>query len=251
MTTSGGTRTSFCAWSWLSRVLGRVAEGVIALLYPPECVACGRPLSNPGILCSVCAASLEEPSGRRCAVCGTDLDDPALDLCLACGTRDRGFDHVVALGPYDALWGRLVRAFKFDREPAVGRWLGERLAEAAERDGMAEAVDWVTFVPMTNGERRARGFNQARTLAGHVARRLGLPLRRTLVKVRSTSDQAALSASVRRDNLRGAFRAIPSRNVRVLLIDDICTTGSTAEACARALRSEGAASVSVLVVARA
>lgn len=226
-------------------------EGVVALLYPPECVVCGGRLSELGVVCAACEANLGRTEGPRCSRCGADLADPSIDLCLACGTRERGFDRIVAFGPYDGPLGDLVRAFKFDRELAVGRWLGARLAEAARRERLVGQIDWVTYVPMTRDERRARGFNQARVLAKGVARRLRIPVRRTLVKVRSTAGQAALPAAARRDNLRGAFRAIPSRGARVLLVDDICTTGSTAEECAKTLKRAGFSAVNLLIVARA
>jgi ComF family protein len=179
------------------------------------------------------------------------VDDPLVDLCTSCGTRERGFDRIVALGPYEGPWGTLVRALKFDREPAVCRWLCARLADVASANLRIEEVDGVTFVPMTRKERRARGFNPARRLARGVSRRLGLPLRRSLRKTRRTAPQASLPAEARRKNLREAYRAIPSRGGRILLVDDICTTGSTAEECARTLKRAGYASVNVLVVARA
>jgi len=211
--------------------------GLVALPFPPECVVCGSGLPELGLLCD------------RCAVCGAPIDGPSLDLCIACGTRERGFDRILALGPYDGGWGVLVRALKFDREKLVARWLSKRLAEHARREAIR--ADLVTFVPMTRDERRARGFNQSRLLARAVAGKLGIPVRRTLRKARRTASQAGLSARSRRENLRGAFSALPSRGTRVLLVDDICTTGSTAEACAKALRRAGARSVDVLVVARA
>lgn len=174
-----------------------------------------------------------------------------IDLCMLCGTRERGFDRLLALGPYEELWGELVRALKFGRELAVGRWLSARLADVVRRESVVGDFDFVTYVPMAARERRKRGFNQARVLARGVARRLGLPMKRTLIKAEQTRPQAGLPAKERRKNLQGAFRAVPSNGGRVLLVDDICTTGSTAEECARTLKGAGYSSVSVLVVARA
>jgi ComF family protein len=252
MTTSGGTRTSSSDWSWrssLGRVAGRLMGGLGALCFPPECVVCGAQLREPGLVCERCGEAFAPLEGDRCILCGAPVEGPSLDLCTACGTRERGFDRVLALGPYEGGWGALVRALKFDRERLVARWLSKRLAEHARREGIR--ADVVTFVPMTADERRGRGFNQSRVLARGVAARLGVPMRRTLRKTRRTASQAGLSARSRRENLRGAFSALPSRGGRVLLVDDICTTGSTAEACARALRRAGVHSVDVLVVARA
>ncbi len=143
-----------------------------------------------------------------------------------------------------------MRAFKFDREIAVGRWLGRRLADTA-RTSSPQPYDAVTYVPMTRKDRRERGFNQARILAREVARTAHLPLRRLLVKTRETSAQRLLTARDRHENLRGAFRPIPFWYSRVLLVDDIYTTGATVEECARALKQGGAEYVAALTVARA
>jgi ComF family protein len=253
MTTSGGTRTSSSAWPWFCRRVrsaARLAEGLVALLYPPECVSCARSLPSLGILCGVCATRLSDPVGPRCSVCAVAVEDSTIDLCMTCGTRERGFDRIVALGSYE-IWGGLVRALKFERESAVGRWLSAQLAASVRRERLANEIDIITYVPMRARERRARGFNQAQVLARGVARRLGLPMKRTLIKAQQTRPQAGLSAKERKENLRGAFRAVPSNGGRVLLVDDICTTGSTAEECARTLKGVGFSSVSVLVVARA
>ena len=204
-----------------------------------------------GILCGACVPETAEADGGTCSVCGAPVADWLIDLCLVCGTRERAFDRLVALGSYDSRWGELVRKLKFEREIAVGRWLSGRLAEAARRLLIEDGLDVVTYVPMTAGERRKRGFNQAQVLARGVAAQLGLPLRRALIKARRTHPQAMLSARERRMNLQDAFRAVPSKGARALLIDDISTTGSTAEECARTLRQAGFSLVRVLVVARA
>ena len=255
MTTSGGTPTSFSAWRSLSRRLATAAgcagEGVASLLYPRECTLCGRLLTDRSILCPTCLHALPGPASHGCRVCGEPLDDLSLDLCLPCGTRERGFEALHALGPYEGGWDRLVHAFKFDREPAVGRWLGERMADAVAGSEDVGAFEAVTYVPMTWHERRARTFNQAAILAQTVSRRLGLPLCKLLIKTRRTRPQSRLSAYERRSNVQDAFRAHTLRGGRILLVDDVCTTGATVEACAVALRRAGARSVVVLTAARA
>ena len=111
--------------------------------------------------------------------------------------------------------------------------------------------DMVSYVPMSRVDRRARGFNQAQLLATGLAKRLGLALMALLVKEHRTLPQAGLSARERRENLRGAFHLIRSGKGKVLLIDDIFTTGSTVEVCAHTLKSGGYKEVFVLTVARA
>jgi len=254
MTTSGGTRTSWCGSRSFSRLIDvarRAGEGVVALFYPPRCVRCGGPLGFLGVLCAACEEALPELSDARCRRCGEALSDPSHDVCLRCGTSERSVDRFHALGPYEGAWGELVRALKFGKETAVGRFLARRMAESIAAHGILKTFDLVTFVPMLRADRRERGFNQAELLARGIAARLERPVARTLVKVRRTTPQGRLTAAQRRTNLRNAFRPVRYGGERVLLVDDIETTGSTVEECARELKRSGYRSVVVLTVARA
>ena len=224
---------------------------MVGVLFPPRCALCGRSLDDLSILCPACESELPELEGSRCRRCGEPVSAEGLDLCIACGTKNQPVDRALFLGPYDGAWGALVRILKFDREPAVARDLGRRMASALQAAGPECVPDWVTYVPMSRSDRRARGFNQARLLANAIARRIGVPLHRGLVKTRRTAPQGRLSAAHRHRNLRGAFRPVPCFGGHVLLVDDICTTGSTIEECARALKRGGAQTVTVLAVARA
>jgi len=253
MTTNGDTPTSCFASRCSSRIRDAVRRRLTALVaaaYPPRCLLCGRELRSLDVLCADCVTSLPAFEGPRCERCGEPLVDASTDLCLRCGTHAFSVDRIVSLGPYHRSWGALVRAFKFDREIAVGRWLGRRLADAP-RALSPQSYDVVTYVPMTRKDRRERGFNQARVLAREVARTAHLPVRRLLVKTRETSAQRLLTARDRHKNLREAFRPIPSAYSRVLLVDDIYTTGATVEECARTLKRGGAEHVVALTVARA
>lgn len=253
MTTSGATRASFCAWRSCSRlVLRKIVEGgagVAALVYPSECALCGVPMEWGRVVCHPCAERLPRSEGPRCCRCGEAVAGESLDLCLRCGTRQRAIDGALALGPYDEGWRALLHAFKFERERAIGRWLGGELGERVA--GRCDDISWVTHVPMTRQEERSRGFNPSRLLARYVARRLRVPERRLLAKVRSTPPQRTLGARERETNLSGAFRAVRSGTGSVLLVDDLLTTGATADECARTLKGAGFEPVIVLTVARA
>lgn len=189
--------------------------------------------------------------GPRCLRCEEPLESPDLDLCRPCGTRDRGFDLARSLGPYKSGWGTLVRSLKFERERAIARWLAPRLAQYLEEKEPFGRLDVITYVPMTWADRRRRGFNQARLLAEGVGRRLHLPVQPFLKKARPTPPQAGLPAAGRQENLRGAFRLVTSHPGRVLLVDDIYTTGSTVEESASVLKRGECERVFVLTVARA
>jgi len=252
MTTSGGTPTSCSGWRVFSRIcdsLRRLGGDILSLLYPPECVLCGR--NQPAVVCDTCRAGLPRIEGPRCEQCADTLDDPSLDLCIACGTQERSFDRVVAVAPYDRGWRTLIHCFKFDGEQAVGRFLAREAAAVAQSAGLETEIDVITYVPMTRQERRCRGFNQAERLAQGIARELKLPVQRMLAKHRRTERQSRLGARQRRENLRDAFRVVRWERRRVLLVDDICTTGATVNECARALRRGGCHSVVVLTIARA
>ncbi len=254
MTTNGDTPTSWCGSRCFSSLVGparHLLEGLIGLFYPPHCVLCDARLDSLGILCPECKAGLPELSGPRCVRCGEELSDPSLDLCLRCGTRERAVDRFGSLGPYDGPWGGLARRLKFDKEIAVGRFLASRMADWIRGQGIGDAFDLITFVPMSPRDRRERGFNQAELLARGVARRLRRPVCKTLEKIRVTPPQGRLTARQRRTNLRDAFGLLRYGGERVLLVDDIGTTGSTAEECAQVLKRGGYPSVVVLTVARA
>ncbi len=224
------------------------------MLYAPHCLLCGRSLDALCPVCSECTRALPRLSGPRCLICQHPLPDEGLDLCVRCGIQDRGFSHVIALGAYAGDWRRLVLNLKVGRDRIVANFLSAKLGEELLRQ-MPRVPHVLTFVPMTVRERRSRGFNQSRLLATGVARHLGLPVARLLTKQVDTARQSVLTAKQRRENLHGAFRAVRScakpKSESVVLVDDVFTTGATAEACSYALLGAGYREVNVLVVARA
>jgi ComF family protein len=173
----------------------------------------------------------------------------------------RGFDAAYSYGAYEGVLRELIHIYKYGRVETLSRPLADLLRAALPRD---EEWDAVAAVPLHWRRRWQRGFNQSELLARDVARGSGAPLIRPLQRVRATPAQAGLSRTARRRNMAAAFRvrrsaAIRSAPIRsesiegrrILLIDDVLTTGSTVAACARALKQAGAARVIVLTVARA
>jgi ComF family protein len=152
-----------------------------------------------------------------------------------------------AIGPYDGRLRDIVQALKYDRRPTIARHLAERM-RAAGREVLAGA-NLVVPVPLHRSRQRARGFNQAHSLARH----LGLPVSDALVRTRKTETQADLPAARRQANVRGAFALQPHAAIAgrlVVLIDDVSTTGATLNACASVLLEGGAADVRALTAAR-
>lgn len=225
------------------------------VLFPPRCAFCGSELvddSAAGLraraACESCGRVLSADP-PRCLTCG----DPAPSgECGRCRRRAGDWDGIAVLGPYaDELRAAILRG-KRPAGDAVSAALAE-LVVRKHRDTFGRwRVDVVVPVPMHWFRRACRGTNAADELARGVAGGLGLPCRRWIARVRPTPRQNELPAGARRDNVRDAFRASARlRGRRILLVDDVATTGATLGACRRAAGAAGAAAVFAAVVARA
>ena len=171
--------------------------------------------------------------------------------CALCRRGLRGFDAAYSFGFYEDELRELIHLFKYGRIQTLGTPLGRLLASALPRE---RSFDVIVPMPLYWRKRWQRGFNQAALLAHEVSRRTHVPMANALRRVKSTAAQAGLTNAKRRLNVSGAFRAkrrTALRDKRVLLIDDVLTTGATAASCARALKVAGAAEVTLLTLARA
>jgi competence protein ComFC len=254
---------------WLSEA----SDAIVSVLFPAGCRLCERVLTRASRvpICEECLASFAAMPERVCQICGsppetsfatipgppetTDTAEEGRLVCVACRVRTYGFDRVRSHAAYD---GELVRAIvmlKFERIEPLGAWFADRLAELIRREAETLAADVVVPVPLHRQRERERGYNQADLIAKPLAKRLGLPYRAVLlVRTRPRPDKQVLSLSERWESVRGAFATRPGSQVdklRVLLVDDVVTTGATLDACAKALRGAGAKSVIGLTVARA
>ncbi len=160
----------------------------------------------------------------------------------------RGFDAAYCFGAYEGQLREMIHLFKYGRMKGIGRRLGGLLATALPVD---ERIDVVVPVPLHWRRQWTRGFNQAEVLGRQIARARRIKVVHALRRRRATNAQAGLSNPKRRLNVTGAFRATAAvAGLRVLLVDDVMTTGATASACALALKRAGAKSVTLLTLAR-
>lgn len=179
---------------------------------------------------------------------GAPLDEDG--VCPLCRRGLRGFDAAYCYGAYEGRLRKLIHLFKYDRMRPLASHLGRLMAAALPA---GEQVDAVVPVPLHWRRRWGRGFNQSELLARVVARRYGLKVCPALGRGRATASQAGLTSPMRRANVAGAFsvrRRQEVENRRVLLVDDVITTGATASACGAALKRAGARRVTVLTLAR-
>ena len=242
------------ARDWL-RAAGR---GVLDLLYPRVCLGCRADLrgTDRHHLCEACEAALPRFGAEACPRCGMGLGPgaPVGTRCPDCAGRPLAFDGAVALGPYRDLLRDLVLQLKLGGERVIAGDLGRLLAARLAGDPRAAGIDGLVPMPLHRKTELGRGYNQAALLAEAVSVRTGLPLvAGALAKVRATVPQATLEAVRRPGNIAGAFAVRRPWRVagrRVLLVDDVMTTGATASEAAGALKRAGAAGVLVAVVGR-
>jgi ComF family protein len=217
-----------------------VLDRLLDAVFPKRCAGCG---AGPWPFCRRCLGELV-PLGRPwCERCGAPATSPRRS-CRHCPPDPIAVARSAFL--FDGPARRAVHRLKFSGWRPVAEALGAAMAEAW--DGPAEVVTWV---PLARRRRADRGFDQALALARVVGRRFDVPVRPLLRRVSDGGQQARRGGSERRLAVRGAFHARTGAPPRVLLVDDVLTTGATAAACAQALAGSGAREVSVLTAARA
>jgi ComF family protein len=176
-------------------------------------------------------------------------------VCRNCENNRYAFDRARSFAVYDGALVRAIVLLKFEQIGPLGAWFAEQLAAVVRREMDILAADLVVPVPLHRDRERERGYNQADTIAKPLAKKLGLPHKAVLLmRTRPRPDKQVLSLEERWESVRGAFATRPGSRVdnkRVLLVDDVLTTGATLDACAKALREAGARSVIGLTVARA
>jgi len=176
-------------------------------------------------------------------------------VCRACQQKMYAFERARSYGIYDGPLVKAILLLKWERMEPLGEWFAERLAEMVRLEAGLLTADVVVPVPLHRDRERQRGYNQASLISKPLARKLGLPHKAVLLmRTRPRPDKQVLSLEERWESVRGAFATRPGSQVdnkRVLLVDDVMTTGATLDACARALLESGAKSVLGLTVARA
>lgn len=237
--------------------LGRILGGLVALGFPSACLVCRNPLEWPleGPICHACWRSMPVIGPAYCPRCGLPYQETVSPgLCGPCRVeKTRHFRLARAAGPYRGALKKSLLHLKYRGRSRLAAALGRMAFEKCVASGPLDAGAAVVPVPLHWRRRRARGYNQAELVAKAVAREAQRPLSRVLKKVRHRPPQAGLSAGGRRRNAAGAYRVRLPQDLtgkRLLLVDDVFTTGATAEACARALLQAGAEAVDVLTVAR-
>ncbi|MGN1061046.1 MAG: ComF family protein [Candidatus Coproplasma sp.] len=216
-----------------------IFKAILNVLFPEHyaCLICGRELFDGGDLCPECEKTVTFNYGVTCPVCGRRASSD--QICLECKAQAPLFDKGVSSMVYKGGARNLILKFKND-----GAYLKDYLArKLREKCVSFTDADAVCFVPMTKKDYRKRGYNQAELLACELAESLSLPLLKNAVeKVKQSSAQKTLTREERSENLRGCFRAKREEveDKTLIVVDDVLTTGATADAITKELKRKGA-----------
>ncbi len=239
-------------YRYIGKILSGIGESLAELVFPSEiyCIACGRPIDPGGLysLCEECIMQIRWANGKVCELCGKPLEDWYPDtVCSECKGSDRFFSGGVTCFAYRPTTGKIIKRLKYGGESYIGRIIGEILSDSIRARGLCP--DIIVPVPMYYRKERRRGYNQAELIAVSAAGNLGVLCSADVLKrVRATRPMSRLNRKERRKNLDGAFSVTEKgknmiRNRRVMLVDDVFTTGTTMDCCAEILLKSGAVCV--------
>jgi ComF family protein len=238
--------------------LTRWTSAALAFVYPEVCQICRAHRAGPreSFVCFQCRKDVRKVIPPFCEVCGLPFygDINVKFECANCGDRRFHFQWARSAVAARGTVLEAIHQYKYQRALWIEPWLAELFVEPAGSQLKAADWDWLVPVPLHPVKEREREFNQATRLAGYLGRATGIGVHSgLLVRVSATRTQTRLSRSEREDNMRDAFAVPPEADVngkRLIVIDDVFTTGSTTNECARMLRLAGAAQVCVWTLAR-
>jgi len=234
----------------LARHVDSLRHGLLDLIFPPRCVVCRR---IGEWFCAVCRQAIEKILPPICERCGRPLiaaRASTMPYCPYCHKQPLRIDGTRATAFFEGSVRAAIHAFKYDHRPELSHPLGKLLDDYLSQYPLP--IDVLIPVPLHPERERARGYNQSHLLARVLGEQRRLPVwNDALTRTRHTRPQVELDAVERQANVQDAFVATNRvAGAHILLIDDVCTTGATMEACGLALQERGAASVWGLAIAR-
>jgi len=231
-----------------------IKDWLLNLVFPKriKCMVCGRDLKQYSEIefCDKCLKEMEVITDKCCEKCGAKLIAEE-KFCLNCQSKERNFDIGRSYYVFDNSVRHLIHQLKFGNKPYIARAFAPMLRDKLKDLGWE--YDVIIPVPLFPKHKKERGYNQSEKLAVELAKYVDKPVdTESLIKVKDTSKQLGLNFADRMTNLDGAFKVVDKASVKyknILLIDDVMTTGATANACSEALRTAKVSSVKVLTVA--
>ena len=234
---------------------GKVWDQLLPILYPRHCPVCSRTLSYGKLICSGCRDSLPWIREPVCFMCGKPVLSYEQELCYDCRSFPKSFHSGLSLLLYNEKTRPFIADFKYHNRRYLSRFFAEEIVLRYRNRINTGKIDLIIPVPVHKHKLRTRGYNQAALLAGELSRLTGIPsLHDLLIRVTDTIPQKQLTPQARLSNLQGAFSLNPrykkpgNSRTRILLTDDIYTTGATMESCTRVLLAAGYRQVDICTI---
>ncbi len=230
----------------------KIKNTFLDILYPRHCPVCHDiPVPGTQKICSGCRERLRPITGPRCYKCSKPLNNTEQEYCSDCSRRTHLFEQGIGIFPYSTLLQQSLFKLKYGKRQEYGLFYGELAAVYAEEYIRRWKIDCIVSIPLHRKRLEKRGYNQAELIAEALGEKVNIPVKKKILKRKiNTEPQKDLNPEERRKNIRGAFTAGEGiRGEKVLLIDDIYTTGTTIDEAARALKKAGAEKVYFLVIA--
>jgi len=234
--------------------------GLFNLIFPAECSLCSNPLEmiKERYICSNCLEKIVPIELPVCDKCGKPLVSSFSrlqhPLCRECRTMRRYFTFARAVGTYEGVLKKAIWLFKYEGKTGLQNILGHLMVDSIIHLEWINKIDIIVPIPLCKARLRKRGYNQSALLAGFIGKKLSIPVsRNNLKRIKATITQASLKRNQRIRNVYNAFCIQQPKEFsgkRVLLIDDVFTTGATSNECSRILKKSGASDIFVLTIAR-
>lgn len=227
----------------MTHIFKSITDKVLNTIYPPVCALCGDLLGKNEIyICAVCEVSLPHVTEPACFKCGKEISDNETELCEDCSRYTRSFVRGFPAMNYDEVFQESIAAFKYHGKRDYGKYFAYEIARSRGKDIAGVNPDVLVPVPLHKKKLRKRGYNQAEIIAGELGRRLDIPVDdKILIRAVNTLPQKRLNGIERENNLKNAFQSEEKRVKynKIMLVDDIYTTGTTVEACTKILHDIG------------
>jgi len=220
-------------------------EGLLELLFPVRCRICKKPSKE--VICSHCIESFPKVTGYICKKCGKPCVRE-FNVCNECRGKRLHFTSARSGGIYSGSLKEAIHQLKYKNGKILAPYLAE-FASSSVADVM-DGVDVIAYVPLTKKKEAKRGYNQAELIARALSSYYDKPIYNGLIKVKDIPEQNKLGLTERSKNVSGAFEAYSPVSGNILLVDDVYTTGSTVNECAKVLERSGASEILVLTIAR-
>lgn len=240
------------------KLITMLIETFLELLFPEKgiCFICDNYDEDIGDdhICSECREKVVYIGSHKCSVCGRPLELGYIpDKCPECINHPHYFVKAISPLEYSGIIRDAIHKYKYNKKHYMYKLFGPFLVQAIKEDGL-EGIDLIVPVPLHSSKMSERGFNQSELLGKYISKKLNIPLdSKNLVRFKKTAVQNKLDKAERKKNVRNAFKAVDGeafRGKRILLIDDVFTTGATVDECSKVLLKEGAKDVFVLTIAR-